>query len=246
MKVRKIIFVIIFILLVTYVFLLTRTLVNKSTNITQNVRSADKETASTVTSNSNSKSEGVSSNTSSNLNDKDTETNDPESMSKWLDKKLAPGNSTDKGEKKIQTYVGWMFDRDCIGINPVKHTKACNLMGTCSSSGLGIIPYITGKDFDTYIALDNFIVFDGNSTNVARAFLRCLPEDWKNNITIKIKGYAVNNIPTNADESKVPEEDASKVDHKLSGIHITSIEAAYIDGLSTYKLPVPNIVFPKP
>jgi len=243
MKVRKIIFVIIFILLVTYVFLLTRTLINKSTNITPIVKTTDKDTASTVT--SNSKSEDASSNNTSNLN-KDTETNDSESMAKWLDKKLAPSNSTDKGEKKIQTYVGWMFDRDCIGINPVKHTKACNLMGTCSSSGLGIIPNIAGKDFDTYIALDNFIVFDGNSTNVARAFLRCLPEDWKNNITIKVKGYAVNNIPTNADESEVPEEDASKVDHNLSGIHITSIEAAYINGLSTYKLPVPNIVFPKP
>ncbi|MGV8906569.1 MAG: hypothetical protein ACOH15_08215 [Acetobacterium sp.] len=169
-----------------------------------------------------------------------------ESMAGWLEDKLLPGNEFDKGENEILTWEGWMFDRDCIGINPVKHTKACSLMGTCFDSGLGIIPYVPGKSFDTYVALDTFLVFDGNSSIVAQAFLRSLPEDWKNNITIKITGYAVNNIPTNADETFVPETDTSKIDHYLSGIHITSIEAAYLEGLSTNTLPSPNLIIPKP
>ena len=167
------------------------------------------------------------------------------SMAGWLEEKLLPGNQFDKGDKKILTWEGWLYDRDCIGINPVKHTKACSLMGTCFDSGLGIIPYVADKSFDTYVALDNFLVFDGNSSIVAQAFLRNLPEDWKNNITIKVTGYEVNKIPTNKDETFVPETDSSKIDHYLKGVHITSIEAYYLDGLSTNKLPTPNLIYPK-
>lgn len=165
-------------------------------------------------------------------------------VSKWVEDKLQPGGSNEKNEQ-TKTWTGWFFDRDCIGINPVKHTKACNLMGSCYASGLGVIPYIEGKSFDTYTASNNFIVFDGNSSAVARAFLKSLPNSWKNNITIKVTGYEVNNIPANKDETHVPENIPAKVDHYLSGIHITKIEAAYIDGVSTNKLPSPNVVFPK-
>lgn len=185
-------------------------------------------------------------NTTLSSDSQNPEKDNTQSMAGWLEEKLLPGNQFDKREKKIETWEGWLYDRDCIGINPVKHTKACSLMGTCFDSGLGIIPYVSGKSFDTYVALDNFLVFDGNSSIVAQAFLRSLPDDWKNNITIKITGYAVNDIPTNEDETYVPETDASKIDHYLSGVHITSIEAAYLDGLSTNKLPMPNLVYPKP
>lgn len=167
------------------------------------------------------------------------------SVVQWLRDRFVPGLNTVTTAKDNRTWTGWIFDRDCIGINPAKHTKACNLMGSCYLSGLGIIPYIPGKSFDTYTAKENFVVFDGNSRSIARAFLQSLPADWVNNITIKVTGYPVNNIPTNADESVVPEDDSSKVDHYLSGIHITRIEAAYIDGVSTNKLPSPNAVYPK-
>ncbi|OPY58391.1 MAG: hypothetical protein A4E55_00975 [Pelotomaculum sp. PtaU1.Bin035] len=160
-----------------------------------------------------------------------------QSLSGWIEGKLLPGNRAEQAGEKTQMWAGWIFDRDCIGINPVKHTKACNLMSTCYSSGLGIIPYVPGKSNDTYTAMNDFLVFDGASKTVAKTFLQNLPDDWKNNITIKVKGYPAGKIPVNADETNVPEEDASKIDHYLAGIHITSIEAAYIDGVSTNRLP---------
>ncbi|MFL0196764.1 sulfite exporter TauE/SafE family protein [Clostridium sp. WILCCON 0269] len=183
---------------------------------------------------------------SNTVNDVGNSDNKPESILEWFKDKLTPGgNESAKRQQKTQTWVGWIFDRDCIGINPVKHTKACNIMGSCYASGLGIIPYIEGKSFDTYKAMRDFVVFDGESKIVAKSFIESLPENWRTNITIKVTGYPVNNIPTNKDETNVPEEDSSKVDHYLSGIHITSIEAYYIEGISTNKLPSPNIIFPK-
>ena len=172
--------------------------------------------------------------------------NGSQSIKQWIEDRLTPGGNKNEEKQKTKSWVGWVFDRDCIGINPVKHTRVCNIMGSCYASGLGIIPYVEGKSFDTYTASKDFVVFDGKSSIIVRDFIKSLPADWKDNITIKVTGYPVNNIPTNADESHVPENDASKVDHTLSGIHIIRIEAAYIKGLSTNKLPTPNVIYPKP
>jgi hypothetical protein len=119
-------------------------------------------------------------------------------------------------------------------------------MGGCYDSGLGIFEYIPGKEFDTYTAVDTFLCFDGASKELGAAFLRALPDEWKNNVTIAVTGYAVNNIPASKDERLVPETDLSRVDHYLNGIHITSITAAFIDGVSTNPLPEPNIAFSQP
>ena len=164
-----------------------------------------------------------------------------DSVGDWLSDQMTPGIESEAA-REIQTWTGWVFDRDCIGIDPTKHTKMCNLMGSCEESGLGIIPYIPGKEFDSYTALDNYLNFDGASKELTVEFLKALPDEWKNNVTISVTGYAVNNIPASAAEDTVPETDISKVDHYLSGIHVTKIEAAYIDGLSTNPLPEPNIV----
>ncbi|MDR2088807.1 MAG: hypothetical protein LBP73_05585, partial [Clostridiales Family XIII bacterium] len=148
--------------------------------------------------------------------------------------------------KEIQTWTGWIFDRDCVGISPVRHTKMCNLMGSCFDSGLGMFEYIPGKAFDSYTAVETFRIFDGASKELAAAFLYALPEDWKNNVTVTVSGYAVNNIPAADDELLVPETDLSRVTHHLNGIHITEIRAAFIDGVSTYVLPEPNVVLTQP
>jgi hypothetical protein len=169
-----------------------------------------------------------------------------EEVNKWLVDKLSPGGSAANEKRAVQTWIGWFFDRDCIGINPVKHTKSCNLMGSCYLSGLGIIPYVKGKPYTTYSSISDYKNFDESSRSIAKAFLESLPEDWKTNITVKVTGYPVNNIPANADETEVPETNPSEIDHYLEGIHITSIEAAYIEGVSTNKLPSTNIIFPKP
>jgi hypothetical protein len=163
----------------------------------------------------------------------------------WLEQQLLPSSGSE-GVHEIRTWTGWIFDRDCVGISPVKHTKACNLMGGCYDSGLGIFEYVPGKEFDTYTAVDTFLCFDGASKELAAAFLRALPQDWKNNVTITVTGYAVNNIPASKDELLVPETDLARVDHYLNGIHITSITAAFIDGVSTNTLPDPNIAFSQP
>lgn len=212
-----------------------------SKNTTQKDSSATIENKGNTTGNNSSSSTDNSTQTQSG----DPNSNKTQSISGWINEKLTPGGHDSEAQQKTQTWVGWIFDRDCIGINPASHTKACNIMGSCYASGLGIIPYVQGKSFDTYTATNDFVVFDGNSRAVAKAFIESLPDDWKTNISIKVTGYSVNNIPTNADETNVPEEDASKVDHCLSGIRITSIEAYYIDGVSTNKLPTPNVVFPK-
>jgi hypothetical protein len=163
----------------------------------------------------------------------------------WLEEQLVPDDST-AGSKEIQTWTGWIFDRDCVGISPVRHTKACNLMGTCLDSGLGIFEYVDGKEFDTYTALETFMAFDGASKELAVAFLKTLPYDWKNNVTVTVTGYAVNNIPAADDEMLIPETDLSRVTHYLNGIHITEIKAAFIDGVSTNQLPEPNVVLTQP
>jgi hypothetical protein len=163
----------------------------------------------------------------------------------WLEKQLTP-QSGREGAHEIRAWTGWIFDRDCVGITPVRHTKACNLMGSCYDSGLGIFEYVPGKAFDTYTALETFLCFDGASKELAAAFLTALPAAWKNNVTVTVKGYAVNNIPASAEELLIPETNLSLVDHYLHGIHVTSIEAAFIDGVSTHALPDPNIALTQP
>jgi hypothetical protein len=79
-------------------------------------------------------------------------------------------------------------------------------------------------------------VFDEASKEKTRAFLEALPEDWKNNITVKVTGAYTYGIPTDADETNVPETERHDIDHRLIGIKLDSIEAYYIDGVSTFKL----------
>lgn len=166
--------------------------------------------------------------------------------------KLLPAKNEDKSSKQIETWTGWIIDRDCIGVNPLKHTAACNLMGSedtppasCYASGLGILLYVPGKAYTAYNTFDQLFMFDESSRTVAKLFLESLPDSWVNNITISITGYQVNNIPVNTDETNFPETDPLKVDHYLKGIHINKIEAAYIDGVSTNILPEPNLVLPR-
>ncbi|MDR2656908.1 MAG: hypothetical protein LBB86_03670 [Oscillospiraceae bacterium] len=167
------------------------------------------------------------------------------SIGDWLERQLTPG-SADEGAREIRTWTGWVFDRDCVGIDPTKHTKACNLMGSCYESGLGIFEYVRGKAYDTYTAVETFLCFDGASKELTVAFLNALPVEWKNNVTVTVSGYAVNNIPAAEDELLIPETDLSRVTHYLNGIHVTKIEAAFIEGLSTNQLPEPNVVFTQP
>ena len=167
------------------------------------------------------------------------------SLDGWLEQQLTPSSGAE-GMHEIKTWTGWVFDRDCVGIDPVRHTKACNLMGKCFDSGLGIFEYILGKAPDSYTALDTFLVFDGASKELAAEFLRTLPEEWRDNVTVTVTGYAVNNIPASTDELLIPETDSARISHYLNGIHVTSIELAYIDGVSTYQLPSPNIVMTQP
>ena len=173
------------------------------------------------------------------------EADDPANVGDWLENQLIPG-ANDAGAREIRTWTGWIFDRDCVGIDPVRHTKLCNLMGSCYDSGLGMFEYVPGKAFDAYTAVETFLCFDGASKELCAAFLYALPDEWKNNVTVKVSGYAVDNIPAAADELLIPESDPSRVTHYLSGIHVTKLEAAYIDGLSTNPLPEPNIVFSQP
>jgi hypothetical protein len=190
---------------------------------------------------------GISSAPSSGINDEPVyeKPNGSDSLGGWLEGQLLPDEST-AGSKEIRTWTGWLFDRDCVGISPVKHTKNCNLMGSCFDSGLGMFEYVPGKAFDGYTALDTFQTFDGASKELAVAFLNALPATCKNNVTIEVSGYAVNNIPASDDELLIPETDLSHVSHYLSGIHITEIKMAFIDGISTNLLPQPNIVFTQP
>ena len=55
------------------------------------------------------------------------EDSDPGSVGEWLENQLIPG-ANDAGAREIRTWTGWIFDRDCVGIDPVRHTKMCNLM----------------------------------------------------------------------------------------------------------------------
>jgi hypothetical protein len=151
-----------------------------------------------------------------------------------------------------QTLLGWIIDRDCIGVAPKNHSKNCNLMGSgnnpptsCYASGLGIYLYGKGGSL-TSTNLLHYLVFDGYSRELAKVFLQKLPSTWTNNITVKITGYNVNGIPANATEANVPETDIDLVDHYLKGFHINTIEAAYIEGVSTNTLPDPNVVLPTP
>lgn len=130
--------------------------------------------------------------------------------------------------------TGWVLDRDCIGADILKHSKGCSLMGSCYDSGLGIYKYIEGASTQT--TAKNYLVFDGESKEKTKDYLQNLPEDWKNNISIRITAKLVYNIPANADETKVPETDHRLIDHNLIGIHVLKIEPNYIEGLSTYKL----------
>ena len=168
-----------------------------------------------------------------------------DSLSDWFQKQLMPASGIE-GVHEIRTWTGWVFDRDCIGIDPAKHTKACNLMGKCFESGLGIFEYIPGKELNSYTAEDTYLVFDGASKELAAAFLGTLPEDWKNNVTVNVSGYIVGNIPASADELLIPETDSRLVDHYLTGIHITSIKPAYIEGVSTNQMPEHDIEFTQP
>lgn len=168
-----------------------------------------------------------------------------ETAEKWLEGKLTPGGKKTQAAENDELWTGWLVDRDCLGVNPLKHTADCNLMDTCYASGMGIIPYIEGKAYTSYSSKEDYIVFDAISRDVARSFLESLPDDWTNNTTVRVKGYLVSNIPANADETNVPEPDSARVDHYLTGIHITSIETFYIEGVSTHKLPEPNLILPK-
>ena len=188
----------------------------------------------------------VSSLNESEIYSSDAHNNDSNtSIGGWLEQQLVPSGAAE-GVHVVKSWTGWIFDRDCIGISPMKHTKACNLMGSCFDSGLGIIEYIPDEELDVYTAEESFHLFDGASKELAAAFLNSLPEEWKNNITVAITGYAVNNIPASADEMLIPESDSSRVDHYLNGIHITSIETVYIDGVSTNQLPDPNKTLTQP
>ena len=165
-----------------------------------------------------------------------------EPVTKWLENKLTPGGKDNRSANKIETWTGWLIDGDCLGVNPLKHTRDCNLMDTCYASGLGVVLYVPGKAFNSYSSKEDYLVFDFNSRLVAKSFIDKLPADWVNNTTIKVSGYIVENIPANADETNVPEPDSTKVDHYKKGIHITSIETCYIEGVSTNTLPSPNLV----
>jgi hypothetical protein len=133
--------------------------------------------------------------------------------------------------------TGWIIDRDCLGVDAIKHTKGCNLMGGCLASGLGIFKYDPDSKTPTASSLSNYLVFDGAGKAKAETFLNSLPEDWKNNITVKATVQLVYNIPANADETNVPETELHAVDHYLIGVRVLTIEAAYIDGMSTNELP---------
>ena len=67
-----------------------------------------------------------------------------QSLGGWLEKQLMPQSGLE-GLHEIRAWTGWVFDRDCVGITPVRHTKACNLMGSCYDSGLGIFEYVPAK-----------------------------------------------------------------------------------------------------
>ena len=149
-----------------------------------------------------------------------------------------------------EQLTGWIIDRDCLGKNvPTMHSRMCNLMGSantpptsCYASGLGIYTNISAPTVKTDRA--NYLVFDEGSRNLTKTFLQNLPSTWANNITVKVTGYKVNKIPTNETETNVPETDISKIHHYISGFHVTSIEAAFIEGISTNVLPSPNLVLP--
>lgn len=146
--------------------------------------------------------------------------------------------SNDVTEKQdTEILIGWISSKNNLLNNPVNNERSNLLHNDSYVSGLGIIPYIEGKNLDSYTSLDNFIFFDAESNSIARNFMENLPTGWEKNITVKITAYKVNNIPTNDDETRVPENDPSKIDHCLNGIHITKIEAANINGISTNKLP---------
>ncbi len=152
--------------------------------------------------------------------------------------------------KDVKTWTGWIVDRDCVGVDVIKHSKGCNLMGagktppdSCFGSGLGLVVYVKDKATTEYKSnvYPDYLIFDGESREIAKNFLNRLPSDWSKNITVKVTGYKVSNIPTNADESSVPETDSSKVTKQLEGIHVVSIETVSIPGVSTNTLPVPNL-----
>jgi len=175
-----------------------------------------------------------------------SEKGENEGLKNWFQSELALDGQNGKVNKKIQTWNGWIFDRDCIGINPYCHTKDCNLMDTCYESGLGIITYIPNKEYNSYKSLDCYLNFDEESKILTKRFLGKLPKSWKSDITVKITGYEVEKIPVNIDETNVPENNKTKVDHYIKGVHINKIKAAYIDGVSINKLPIPNLVMENP
>lgn len=157
----------------------------------------------------------------------------------------------DVSEKNIQSWTGWIVDRDCVGADVVKHSKGCDLMGvnsnppdSCYGSGLGLAVYVPGKAVTEYKSntYPDYLVFDEEGREIAKNFLYSLPSDWIRNLSVKVTGYVVEKIPANDNESRVPETDVSKVSKYLKGIHVISIETASIDGLSTNALPSPNLV----
>ena len=174
-----------------------------------------------------------------------TRSDSNDSLSGWFEKQLLPASGVE-GVHEIRTWTGWVFDRDCIGIDPVKHSKACNVMGKCFDSGLGILVCTPGKELDSYTTEDTYFVFDGASKELAAAFLGSLPDDWKDNVTVTLSGYIVGNIPASADELLIPETDGKLTDHYLTGVHITSIKPANIEGVSTNQLPEHDIEFTQP
>ncbi len=151
------------------------------------------------------------------------------------DEIAAPEEKNNGGGKPVdptipKTWTGWLIDYDCVGANPKTHTQDCNLMPTCIASGFGI--QVAGDDG----APGSWIPFDSTGQSLANQLNLKLsdPDDPEKHLaaypnlipTIRVTGYLVTTgLPSNITDYP-------------AGIHISSIEFYYIEGVSAYRVTV--------
>lgn len=143
------------------------------------------------------------------------------------------------------TEIGFFKDRDCVGSVTLPLVRSCGIgcatgtgsMAGCWKSGLGIFIYDASQSGaitkDSARSDAHFLLFDAQSKELTRAFVESLPSAASGKISIKVSGYRVaNGIPSNKNETVIPELTTDSIDHYLNAFHLLSIEGVHINGLT--------------
>jgi hypothetical protein len=117
-------------------------------------------------------------------------------------------------------YTGWIIDTDCVGMDPLKHTRSCLQMPMCIESGMGLLIYDSKVKATDY----KFIQFDEASQRYGVDLINNIPVTETKNVTIKVTATFVDVV--NATSKKNEKQ-----------LHINSISFTAIKGVSTFTAP---------